>query len=144
MENDVELLIIFLDKGFTKTTSMNFKKDDILKLQELEPQRRKEYWMTYANKLAGEILRQFPKNFKSWEAFTKVIEKYFKRAEKLAKKNDKMNMEDVMKNAPVFESTMDVKDIRIIFARKNFQINIANNPEDAIKKFMLIINEIKV
>lgn len=140
----MQLVVFFTDKDFRQTSNMPFTTESIKKLKEMDNERAKSFWMTYANKLSDLILIKFPKNYKSWEAFVKDMEKYFKKVEKEAKKNPKYDMEKAMKKAPVFKSELDVKDIRVIFVRKDFVVNVANSPEDALKKFMLIINEIKV
>lgn len=143
------LRIVFVDKFFVKSWSMDYRPEDIARYQKMDKKLFEPIWGQLWNRAVGAILAEYPKGWRSYEAYAKAFEMVMKAKtkenEKLRKKGlPMMSKKEWNKGIPKFDSTLKPEDIRIIVVGQNCWTRLFDAKNLNAKTFTKIINDYKI
>jgi len=145
----IEVRTIFVDKDFNVSSSMDFRKADIEKFKKMDIKLFESIWeQQKMNGIAG-VLRQFPKNWKSYDQYAKKFEKIMMAKSKewdrrIKKKKKQMTKAEWKKGIPVFQSSLKEVDVRTIIVGGRCWTRLFIAKDLTFKIFQKIINDYKI
>ena len=144
-----EIKVVFIDKDFKYSWAIGFRVSDIERYQKMKTKLFDRIWGQISENGITGILKNAPKNWKSYEAYSKKFQKVMmskiEENEKRAKKGKtKMTKKEWAKGIPTFESKLKSEDIRAIVIGKNCWVRVFVATNLTTKIFQKIINEYKI
>ena len=143
------LRVIFIDKDFKQSSSIDFRNADIERYQKMDYALFERIWNQLWNNCVGGILGRYPKGWKSYKAYAKAFEMIMKTKVKENENRKKkglplMSKKEWRKGIPLFKSTLKDSDIRVIVVGKDCQARVFNAKDLNSKTFQKIINDLKI
>jgi hypothetical protein len=141
--------IIFADKDFKYSSSIDFRMPDIERFQEMKKDLFERIWSQQWNNGVGGILGNFPKGWRSYDAYAKAFEMVMKAKIKENENRKKrgvplMGKREWRKGIPMFKSIFKPEDVRIIVVGQNCWTRLFNAKNLTSKVFQKIINDYKI
>lgn len=146
---ETELLVIFTDKDFKYSWAIDWDIDKLKLRASQEPKLITALWNQDRIRAFSGLTEKFgAKNWKKTSDFDKAHKKwFFEKTKENAKRRDEgkkpLSQKEYFKGMPKFISKLKVKDVRVIFVKKNCQTNLLKFEEATAKKFIRIINQYK-
>jgi hypothetical protein len=143
------LKVIFIDKDFKYSWAIEYRASDIERYQKMKTKLFERIWAQIMENGITGVLKNFPKNWKSYEQYSKkfqqVMNAKVKENEKRAKQGKKlMSKKEWNKGIPIFLPRIKPDDVRAIVIGKNCWVRVFVAANLTTKVFQKIINDYKI